>query len=114
MAQPNIPSFLPSLPPATSHPWSAEVVEAQRGLAAAFLSSRRALNLDESDPIRLGHHVKRAETFMVSIVDALGGQTENPLPAEYIRVVRDAVTSLLVGLHTAKAQATSAYATSHY
>ena len=114
MAQLSIPLSLPSLPPATNYPWSAEVLEAHRGLASAFLSSRRALNLDESDPVRLGHHIKQAETFMVSIVDTLSSQKKNPLPARYIKGIRDAVTSLLAGLHTAKAYATSAYAMSCY
>lgn len=109
MAQPSIlPLSLPSLPPATSHPWSAEVLEAHRGLSSAFLSSRRALNLDESDPTRLGHHIKQAEVFMLSIINTLDGQVQNPLPAEYIKAVRDAVTLLLDGLCAAKIQATSA------
>jgi hypothetical protein len=114
MVQRNIPSSLPPLPPATAHPWSGEVVDAHRGLTSAFLSSRRALNLDESDPVRLGHHVKQAETFMVSIVDTLSSQRDNPLPTVYIQGVRDAVTSLLAGLQTAMAHATSAYALSHH
>ena len=104
-----IPSTLPPLPLplAPSAPWTAAIVEAHRGLSTAFLASRRALNLDESDPIRLGHHIKQAETFMTSIIDALGSQTDNPLPPSYIREIRNSIALLVSGLHTAHDQATS-------
>jgi len=104
-----IPSTLPPLPPATALPWSAEIVQAHQGLVLAFGSSYRALNLDESDPIRLGHHLKQAETFMVSIVDVFGVQTDNPLPTEFIKVIRGAVTSLVSGLQDALSQSTLAF-----
>lgn len=103
-----IPSNLPPLPPATTVPWSAEVIEAHRGLVSTFGISYRALNLDESDPIRLGHHLKQAETFMTSIVDVLGAQQVNPLPPEYIATVREAVMLLVGGLKAALGEATSA------
>ena len=51
--QPEILSTLPSLPPATALPWSAEIIQAQCGLVSAFGISYRALNLDESDPFAL-------------------------------------------------------------
>ena len=106
---PKISLTLPSLPPALVLPWSAEVVEAHRGLTSAFLTSQRALNLDESDPIRLGHHLKLAETFMTSIVNALNLQTDNPLPPEYIRTIGESVELLIKGLRVAYSQATLAY-----
>jgi hypothetical protein len=105
-SQPQIPLILPSLPRATDTPWSAEIVEAHRGLASAFRTSRAALNLDESDPIRLGHHLKQAETFMVSIVEALGHQTANPLPQGYIEATSEIISSLVVGLRLALTEAT--------
>jgi hypothetical protein len=104
-----IPSALPPLPRAPSTPWSAEVVEAHNGLTAAFLASRRALNLDESDPIRLGHHIQQAVTFMTSIVDVLGSETSNPLPPNYIAETRGSIALLIDGLRTAHSQAASAY-----
>lgn len=103
-----IPSSLPPLPSATAAPWSAEVIEAHRGLASTFGISYRALNLDESDPIRLGHHLKQAETFMTSIVDVLSIQQDNPLPPEYIATIKEAVTSLVDGLRVALNEAASA------
>lgn len=109
LAQSQIPSILPSLPPATGLPWSAEIIEAHHGLVSAFRTSRRALNLDESDPIQLGHHLKQAETFMASIVEVLSTHADNPLPLEYIETIREAVTLLVDGLHVALSQSTIAF-----
>jgi len=109
MAQSRIPSALPPLPSATGLPWSAEIVEAHRGLVSAFRTSRRALNLDESDPIRLGHHLKQAETFMTSIVEVLSAHIDNPLPSEYIESIKEAVGLLVDGLQVALGQATLAF-----
>ena len=106
MAQSQIPLALPSLPHAIDVPWSAEIVEAHNGLTSTFRTSRAALNLDESDPIRLGHHLKQAETFMVSIVEVLGHQT---LPHEYIEAISGAVSSLVLGLRQALTEATAAF-----
>jgi hypothetical protein len=104
-----IPSALPPLPPATQLPWSADTLEAYHGLASAFLASRRALNLDESDPIRLNHHLKQAETFMASIIDVLSVQPINRLPAEYVKKIRESVASLTNGLRSAYKEATLAW-----
>lgn len=103
-----IPNTLPALPPAGEVPWSAEIIEAHRTLCTTFLASRRALGLDESDPIRLGHHCKQAEAFMISIVDALHRIEDNPLPEDHIRTVREAVVLLADGLRIAHKEATSA------
>lgn len=91
-----------------TQPWSAEIIQAHRGLVSAFGISYRALNLDESDPIRLGHHLKQAETFMSSIVNAMALQTNNPLPIQYIKDMRAAVELIVDGLKDALNQATSA------
>jgi len=109
MSQSKIPSTLPPLPPATISPWPAEIIQAHYGLISSFESSYRALNLDESDPIRLGHHLRQAETFMTSIVDALSFQTDNPLPPEYVETMKGAVASLIRGLQSALSQATAAF-----
>ena len=103
-----IPSSLPPLPVSTTQPWSANIIQAHRGLTSSFGISYRALNLDESDPIRLGHHLKQAETFMCSIVDALSLQEHNPLPVEYIGSLEEAVELLVDGLKDALSQATLA------
>jgi hypothetical protein len=106
-----IPDTLPTLPPYVGHPWPAEVVQAHRGLCTAFRASRTALNLDESDPIRLGHHLHQAKTFMVSIVDVLGRQTANPLPSGYIDEVSEATLALIDGLQMAFTEASTMLAT---
>lgn len=108
-AQAQIPASFPPLPPSTTQPWSAEIIQAHRGLVSSFGISYRALNLDESDPIRLGHHLKQAETFMSSIVNALALQANNPLPIQYIQDMRAAVELLVDGLKDAFNQATSTY-----
>lgn len=113
MAQSRIPSTLPPLPPATGLPWSAEVIRAHHGLVSAFRTSWGALNLDESDPISLGHHLKQAETFMASVVEVLSIQMDNPLPSEYIETIRGAVTLLVDGLQIALSQATLVCVTFH-
>ena len=93
-----IPSTLPALPHAITLPWSADIIQAHHGLSSTFGTSYRALNLDESDSIQLGHYLKQAETFMTSIVDALSTQADNPLPIEYVETTRGAVKSLVNGL----------------
>ena len=108
MAQSKVPLALLPLPSPTGSPWSTEVIEAHLGLVSAFRTSRRALNLDKSDPIQLGHHLKQAEKFMTSIVEVLGVQTDNPLPPDYINIIRESVGLLVYGLHDALSQVRSA------
>lgn len=112
-AKRQIPSSLPPLPTPLTQPWSAEIIQAHRGLVSSFGISYRALNLDESDPIWLGHHLKQAETFMSSIVNALALQEHNPLPTVYIEALREAVELLVDGLKDVLGQATLAFVT-HY
>ena len=106
--EPQIPLTLPGLPYATNIPWSAEIVEAHRGLTSAFRTSQAALNLNESDPIRLRHHIKQAKTFMVSIINVPGHQTTNPFPQEYIGTLSRMVSLLLAGLQLALTESTVA------
>ena len=103
----SIPDTLPELPPSPSItlPWPAEVIQAHHGLCAAFKASRTALNLDKSDPIRLGHHLHQAKTFMVSIIDVLGRQTANPLPSGYIEEISEATLALIGCLQIAFTEA---------
>jgi hypothetical protein len=103
---PLILKCLPDLPPSTGHPWSAEVVQAHRELHAGFRASRAALNLDESDPIRLGHHLHQARAIMVPVVEALRRQRSNPLPPTYIEEISEAILALVGGLQSALAEST--------
>ena len=102
-----VPTTLPELPTSTGPPWPAEVVQAHRGLHAAFRASRTALNLDESDPIHLGHHLHQAKTFMTLIIGMLAQQTMNPLPSEYIGEIGATTLTLIDALQTAFADASA-------
>lgn len=110
--QSSIPQSLPNLPSSIGTPWSAEVVQAHRGLHAAYRTSRAALNLDESDPIRLGHHLHHATTYMVSIAEVLGLEESNPLPPPYIKEISQAIGALVGGLRKALAESTAVFVSS--
>ena len=103
-----IPPELPELPPSTTLPWPAEVVQAHCELQAGFRVSQAALNLDESDPIRLGHHLQRAKTIMVPVVEVLRRKKSNPLPPTYIKGITESVFALVEGLQLALTKATAA------
>jgi hypothetical protein len=93
------PETLPTLPPEIGHrPWSANVCEAHRRLVSFFNSARSALNVDESDPIRLKFHLDRAVNVMVPIINALGQRHDDPLPVYYIQSLVSAVGALVVYL----------------
>lgn len=97
---------LPALPPSPGLPWPAEVVQAHHGLQAGFRASRSALNLDESDPIRLGHHLHQVKTIMVPVIDALGRQTS--IPPAYVKKITEAIFTLVDGLQLALVKSTAA------
>lgn len=99
---PPVPLSLPTLPePPHGNPWSADVEDAHNQLISAYASARQALNLDESDPIKLRFHLDRATGFMVSVVETLALREVDPLPPSYIQPLAVAVGSLVVRLrHT--------------
>jgi hypothetical protein len=111
---PAVPLALPTLPPAAGAPWSAEIVNAHQGLTSTFRISRAALNLDESDPIRLGHHLERTEVFMSSIVEVLASHTINPLPRQYIDELRSTVSTLAKELQQVLQEAKTVFAQPSY
>jgi hypothetical protein len=79
------PASLPPLPLAANNtPWLAEVVTAHEQLISIFNSARHALNLDESDPVKLRFHLDRASTVMVPVIEALVSQST--LPDEHITI----------------------------
>jgi len=102
-----MPQQIPDLPPSNGSPWPAEVVQAHRGLQAGFRASRAALNLDESDPIRLGHYLHQAESIMVPVVEALSHQTSNPLPTAFIEEISNAISNLVDGIQSALIESTA-------
>jgi hypothetical protein len=99
---PPLPEFLPVLPDASQqNSWAADVTDAHGELVAAYNSARLALNLDESDPIRLRFHLDRATGFMADLVKSLGLQENNPLPSSYIVPLAATIGSLVERLHEA-------------
>jgi hypothetical protein len=107
---PPLSESLPLLPqPPIDHPWSADIVTAHNELRASFDSARRALNLDESDPIRLRYHLNRASSFMVDVIGALGLREVDPLPSSHLNSLAIAVGSLVVRLRGTLADACVRY-----
>lgn len=93
------PGQLPPLPHAPLEaPWPPEIHTAHMQLVSSFDSSRRALNLDESDPVRLRFHLDRAVTVMVSIVDSLAAQEHPHLPINHINSLAHSVATLVIYL----------------
>jgi len=60
-------------------------------MKAAHKAASRALNLDESNPIRLGHYNKQIKTIMLSTLQTLAACKSPPVPECYIK---DAANSI--------------------
>ena len=79
------PDKFPELLPRPGHaPWPADIVDGHSTLKSAHEMVSRALNLDESDPIRLRHHERQIKTTMLSTLQALAARENPPLPEHYI------------------------------
>jgi hypothetical protein len=100
---PNLPDGLTPLP--THFAWPAGIIDSFQQLSTAYLSTRRALNLDESDPILLRFYLNHASNNMVSIVKALGMHEGKPLPPEYFQSLAHSISSLILHLREALKQA---------
>ena len=83
---------LPSRPgPA---PWPADIIDGHNTLKAVHKAASRALNFDESEPIRLRHYDKQIKTTMPSTLQALVA-CENPsLPECYVDAVANVIRTL--------------------
>lgn len=103
IAIPNLPDDLTPLP--THFAWPAGIIDAFQQLSTAYLSTRRALDLDESDPIRLRYYLNHASNNMVSIVKALAVHEGNPLPPEYFQSLAHSIGTLILHLREALSQA---------
>lgn len=90
---------LPALPePHGQRPWPADVYDAHRRLRILFSSARSALNLDESDPIRLRFHLHRSTNLMLPLIRALGFREEQPLPSAHIELLAQHIGTLIIRL----------------
>lgn len=90
-----LPGDFPTLPP-PSHcvPWPADILDGHETMKATYDAGSCALNLDESDPIRLRHHEKQIKTIMLSALQALAAYERPPLPEDYIRAVVNSIREL--------------------
>lgn len=90
---------LPPLPePRGSRPWPADVTDAHCRLRLLFSSARSALNLDESDPIRLKFHLHRATSLMLPLVRALGCREDYPLLEAHVQLLAQNIGRLVIHL----------------
>jgi len=89
------PDRFPEPPSCPGHtPWSADIIDGHNTLKAAHDAVSRALNLDESDPIRLRHHEKQIKTVMLSTLQALATQRNPPLPERYVEDAANSIRQL--------------------
>ena len=96
------PAEFPELPSRSCHaPWSAAITDGHDTLKAAYGAASRALNLDESDPIRLRHYETQIKTVMLSTLQALAACKAPPLPEHYIEDVANLIRKLAGSMATA-------------
>ena len=89
------PDEFPALPPPSGHvPWPADILDGHMALKTAYDAASRALNLDESDPIRLRHYEKQTKTVILSTLQALAAHERPPLPEDYIEDVANSIRKL--------------------
>ena len=89
------PDGFPTLPSRSGHvPWSADILDGHKTLTTVFNAASRALNLDESDPIRLQHFEKQIKGVMLSTLQALAACERPPLPEDYIEGVTNSIRKL--------------------
>ena len=92
----------PELPSRSCHaPWPAAITDGHSTLKATYDAACRALNLDESDPIRLRHYEQQIKTTMLSTLQALAACGNPPLPENYIEDVVIHVRELARSMTTA-------------
>ena len=90
------PDKFPDLPLRSGPtPWPAPIVDSHAELKAIHDATSRALNLDESDPIRLRHYEKQIKTAMLSTLQALAASENPSLPERYIKGVANSIERLV-------------------
>ena len=70
-------------------------------MKAAYQAASRALNLDESDPIRLRHYDKQIKTVLLSTLQAVATHENPPIPEQYIESIAELVRKLAHSMTTA-------------
>lgn len=82
-------------------PWPADIIDGHTALKSVHEATSRALNLDESDPIRLRHYDKQIKGVMLSTLQALAASEKPPLPEHYIKDAVNVVRMLASSTATA-------------
>jgi hypothetical protein len=94
--------MFPDLPARSGHaPWSASITDGHKLLKTAYEAASRALNFDDSDPIRLRHYEKQTKTVMLSTLQALAACDNPPLPERYIEDAANSIRKLASMMGTA-------------
>jgi len=89
------PFTFPELPSRSSQaPWPADITDGHLAMKATHKAASRALNLDESDPIRLQHYNKQIKTVMLSTLQALAACKSPPVPGHYIKDAANSIQQL--------------------
>lgn len=85
-------AIFPDLPSRSGHaPWPADITDGHITLKETYEAASRALNLDESDPIRLQHYNKQIRTIVLPTLQALAACEHPSVPECYIE---DAASSI--------------------
>jgi hypothetical protein len=96
------PERFPELQSRSGHaPWPASITDGHNTLKVVYEAASRALNLDESDPIRLRHYENQTRTVMLSTLQALAACENPPLPERYIEDAADSIRELAGAMATA-------------
>jgi hypothetical protein len=92
--QPLPTSFL-SLPAVTADgSLPSDVIQAHQALDKLFESARNALNLDESDQIRLKYYLHKVDTVAKPIVIGLQSNNRSDIPHDYVVAVTTLISLL--------------------
>lgn len=84
-----LPEQLPSLPePAPDSPWSYNIQSAVRVLEQIFGDGRRVALREDSDPLRIKHHLDRLSTEGLQILQGLEAEHQ-ALPPDWLRSVAE-------------------------
>lgn len=92
----------PELPSRSGRlPWPAGITDGHNALKMTYEAASRALNLDESDPIRLQHYEAQIKTVMLPTLQALAACERPLLPEHYIKDAANLIQGLARSMATA-------------
>ena len=91
----SVPPTFPELPSRSGRvPWPADITDGHLTMKATHKAASQALNLDESDPIRLQHYDKQIKTVMLSTLQVLAACKSPPVPECYIEDAANSIRQL--------------------